>query len=212
MLGTRIRKSATTRVVALGGGLIVAATLVGAAPAVDQATVRPVDCWSDRDSDQSLCVPTGTGIEDAVFEQFGVEILIEVAPGELESTVTGRTYDAEEVFAANAARGDGSTAARRSVTLISLYTDADFHGSLWYITAGSGCASGPLYLSDYGAQSPGSGYFNNRVSSMSQYSDCATTFYDNASLGGADSGLLTWPSGNLVGFNDRANSSWTEFG
>ncbi|MET4783590.1 hypothetical protein [Glaciihabitans sp. UYNi722] len=112
--------------------------------------------------------------------------------------------------------GKADTQARTAATaatpavIADLYIDANYAsvGGVWRITSSktAGCSAGASFSqSDFGSQSPSSGYYNNRVSSFHTYSGCRTTLYDNSGFGGATCG----PAGSSTALgvmNDAANS------
>jgi hypothetical protein len=180
----------------------------------------PVDCWLDLPTGRSLCVPVGDDLAAAVNEATGVHLLEESDRGMTIDLVTGDTYETPTSSAqmkgisAEVSRSMNATAA--ALIVVKFYIDANYAtgGGVWNATAPDGCYPGgntPAYgLADFGASSPQSGYYNNRISSFKSFYSCRTKLFDNANYTGASIGYSATLA-TLGSMNDRANSAYLAY-
>lgn len=209
-------------------GVVVAAvglmviTLSGvSAPALaadvdSKVPISPVDCWLDLPTGRSLCVPVGEDLAAAVNEATGVHLLEESVRGMTIDLVTGDTYEtptnSAEMKAISAEMSQSMNATAAALVVVKFYIDANYAtgGGVWNATAPDGCYPGgntPTWvLPDFGASSPLSGYYNNRISSFQSFYSCRTKLFDNANYTGASIGYFA-NRATLGSMNDRANSA-----
>lgn len=190
----KLKKFAATALVAIG---LTFGSGVAASPANAATAAVPVDCWTDISTNQSMCVPVGTGIYAAALKKFGVDTVQPNSAGQMKSLATGRTLGSSVIVSPQITQ-----------PILKLYIDANYAtgGGVWTFT--SATTNCQILIDDYGSESPGTGYYNNRVSSFHTYLGCRTWLFDNAFFGGDEWG----PEQNaatLGTFNDRANSSQT---
>ena len=213
------------RVGAVAVGLMVISLSGVSAPAFaaeeeSKVPFAPVDCWLDLPTGRSLCVPVGEDLAATVSEATGVHLLEQSDRGMTIDLVTGDTYEtptnSAERTAISAAMSQSMNAAAAALIVVKFYIDANYAtgGGVWNATAPDGCYPGgnnPTWvLPDFGASSPLSGYYNNRISSFQSFYSCRTKLFDNANYTGASIGYFA-NLATLGSMNDRANSAYLAY-
>jgi hypothetical protein len=147
-------------------------------------------CWMDAETQQSLCVPTGTDLIAAVQDEAGITLQVPAGTDVAGVTVTTGRLQASLFSPASATAG----------TIVSaIYDDVNYGGGSFFLTtSGSGCNWTLTNLATYG--------WNDRASSFKSFAGCKTALWQNINFGGTHVGYAT----NLASFgsfNDQA-SSW----
>lgn len=187
----------SAKLLGVATGIILAAGITSPAHASTSQSVETSgqSCWHDLESNQSVCVETGSGLIEAVREQTGV--VLDIPDGTI---IDGEVYNAEAGSSARSYDSSTSSSAALAATTVvgTLYDDINYGGGTLVLTAPGSCGR-------YSFDNLGGFGWNDRASSYRTYAGCRGTAYRDNNLGGtASSTTANAPS--LGSLNDQASS------
>lgn len=191
-----VNRPLSAKLLGVATGIILAAGIASPAHASisQSAETSGKSCWYDLESDQSVCVETGSGLIEAVREQTG--IVLDVPDGTI---IDGEVYEPVESSARSYDTSAPSSAALAATTVVgTLYDDINYGGGTLVLTAPGSCGR-------YSFDNLGGFGWNDRASSYRTYAGCRGTAYRDNNLGGSASST-TANAPSLGSLNDQASS------